>query len=127
MNEEKDELELLTQEQVDKIKAEHKKLMAEGKYKKLYPIVVCGSDYDEKEFYYAFFRKPTLSEFSKTMSIVKRDETMGMRALARDCFVAGDKELMEDEDIFLYGAMGQLSGILEPRQGQILNFSKTGK
>lgn len=52
----------------------------------------------------------------------KRDEVSVMRALAEDCFIDGDKELVDDESLFLYGLMGQLSEIIATRQSTFVNF-----
>jgi hypothetical protein len=47
--------------------------------------------------------------------------------LAKDCFIEGDRELIDDDSLFLFGLMGQLSEIIKMRQGKLVNLSKTGK
>ena len=45
-----------------------------------------------------------------------------MRTLARDCFVDGDKELVDDESLFLFGLMGQLFELITTRQSLLVNL-----
>ncbi|MCS2303763.1 hypothetical protein NXX23_17875 [Bacteroides ovatus] len=40
----------------------------------------------------------------------------------RDCFVDGDKELVDDESLFLFGLMGQLSELITTRQSVLVNL-----
>ena len=56
------------------------------------------------------------------MSLVKKDEVKAMKALANDCFIEGDKELVDNDNMFLFGTMAQLSVLLEARKGTIVNF-----
>ncbi len=114
------------QEQVDKKIKELK--AADPKLKKVYAIVVDGTDDDEKETYIGYFKRPTFAAFSKFLTISqKQDNAIAMRGLAKDCFVAGDKELIDDDDLFLFGTMGQLGSITEIRHSQLVNLSKPGK
>jgi len=39
-----------------------------------------------------------------------------LRALARDTFVDGDKEMIDDDSLFLYGFPPELGKILDARQ-----------
>lgn len=50
-----------------------------------------------------------------------------MRTLAKECFLDGDKELVDDDSLFLFGLMGQLAQVIEMRNGKLVNLSKTGK
>lgn len=94
----------------------------------LFPIVVQGNPaYDAKEMYYGIFRQPTFKIFSKYLVASTQNNAGAMRTLARDCFLAGDKELVENDSLFLFGLMGQLSKIIEVRSGALVNLSKTGK
>lgn len=92
------------------------------KVKKIMPIVVFGEDGDEKELYVVYFRKPNFMEYSKWMSLMKKDETKALKSLATDCFLAGDKELIDDDDLFLFGTAGQLNNLMESRQSELVNF-----
>ena len=66
--------------------------------------------------------EPTFPQFSKFMAASKKDEVMAMKTLAKDCFIEGDKELVDDESLFLFGLMGQLSEIIATRQSTLVNL-----
>ena len=108
-------LELETQ-----IKEKAVKLKTEKKLRKIYPLVVFGDQScGEKELYVA---EPTFNQFSKFMTASKKDEVMAMKTLAKDCFIDGDKELVDNESLFLFGLMGQLSEIIATRQSTLVNL-----
>lgn len=112
----------LTLEQEAQIKEKAAALKAEKKVRKVYPMVVFGdTDCGEKEFYVAYMGEPTFPQFSKFMAASKKDEVNAMRQLARDCFLDGDKELVDDESLFLFGLMSQLSEIITTRQSLLVN------
>ena len=50
-----------------------------------------------------------------------------MRQLAKDCFVDGDIELVNDDNMFLFGTMNQFAKVIEARNGRLVNLSKAGK
>ena len=52
----------------------------------------------------------------------RKDEVMAMKTLAKDCFVNGDKELVDNESLFLFGLMGQLTEIISTRQSTLVNL-----
>ena len=107
---------LLTYEQALKLKEERK-------LRKIYPMVVFGDTTNgEKETYVVYMSEPNFPQFSKFMAASKKDEVMAMRTLARDCFVDGDKELVDDESLFLFGLMGQLSELITTRQSLLVNL-----
>lgn len=113
----------LSLEQETEIKKKAQKLKEEKKLRKIFPMVIFGDiSTGEKEFYVAYMGEPTFPQFSKFMAASKRDEVSAMRALAKDCFIDGDKELVDDESLFLYGLMGQLSEIIATRQSTLVNF-----
>ena len=112
----------LTLEQEAQIKEKAAALKAEKKVRKVYPMVVFGdADCGEKEFYVAYMGEPTFPQFSKFMAASKKDEVNAMRQLARDCFLDGDKELVDNESLFLFGLMSQLSEIITTRQSLLVN------
>lgn len=112
----------LTLEQEAKIKEKVATLKADKKLRKVHAMVVFGdTDNGEKEFYVAYMAEPSCPQFSKFMAASKRDEVTAMRTLARDCFIDGDKELVDDESLFLFGLMGQLSEIITTRQSLLVN------
>jgi len=113
----------LTLQQETEIKEKAKKLKAEKKLRKIYPMVVFGDEScEEKDIYVAYMAEPTFPQFSKFMTASKRDEVTAMRTLAKDCFVDGDKELVDNDSLFLFGLMGQLSEIITTRQNQLVNL-----
>lgn len=113
----------LTLQQETEIKEKAKKLKTEKKLRKIYPMVVFGDEScEEKDIYVAYMAEPTFPQFSKFMTASKRDEVTAMRTLAKDCFVDGDKELVDNDSLFLFGLMGQLSEIITTRQNQLVNL-----
>ena len=64
--------------------------------------------------YVALMAEPTFSQFSKFMSVSKKDEVSAMRTLVKDCFIEGDHELVNNNFRFLFGLMGQLTDLLSP-------------
>ncbi len=118
---------ILTLKQEEDIRAQALKLKTDKKLRKVYPMVVFGdTDCDEKEVYVAYLSEPTFPQFSKFMTASKRDDVTAMRTLAKDCFLDGDKELIDNDSLFLFGLMGQLSEIITTRQGTLVNLSKAG-
>ncbi|MDR1090964.1 MAG: hypothetical protein LBL79_07795 [Prevotella sp.] len=110
------------------IKAKVKSLKDnDPKLKHIFPFVVFGNDGDSKEQYVGYFRQPTFNVFSKYLAASQSNNAVAMRTLAKDCFLAGDDELINDDSLFLFGLMGQLSKMIEMRQGLLVNLSKPGK
>lgn len=96
--------------------------------KMIFPIVVDGNeDFGEKENYVGYFRQPSFKTFSKYLTASQSNQAVAMRTLAKDCFLDGDRELIDDDSLFLFGLMGQLSKIIEMRHGRLVNLSKPGK
>lgn len=96
--------------------------------KVIFPIVVDGNtEFDEKETYVGYFCQPSFKTFSKYLTAAQTNQAVAMRVLAKDCFLDGDKELVDDDSLFLFGLMGQLSKIIEMRHGRLVNLSKPGK
>lgn len=113
----------LTLKQEAEIKEYAKKLKEEKGLRKIFPMVVFGDETcGEKDYYIAYMSEPNFPQFSKFMTASKRDEVTAMRQLAKDCFVEGDKELVDKDSLFLFGLMGQLSEIISTRQSLIVNL-----
>ncbi len=113
----------LTLKQESDIKEKALKLKAEKNLRKVYPMVVFGeTEQGEKEFYVAYMAEPTFPQFSKFMAASKKDEVTAMKTLAKDCFIDGDKELVDNDSLFLFGLMGQLSEVVSTRQSMLINF-----
>ena len=127
MENEVDEL-LLSDELIQTINSKVSELHAANpKLKRLYPIYVEGDECDGKEHYIGYFKQPSFTAFSKYMSLSQKDQVGAMRELAKDCFVDGDKELIVDESLFIYGLMPHLVRLIEVRKGKLVNLSKAGK
>lgn len=113
----------LSLEQESKIKQKAAELKKEKTLRKVYPMVVFGdTESGEKEHYVAYLGEPSFPQFSKFMTASKKDEVNAMRTLAKDCFIEGDKELVDNDSLFLFGLMGQLSDIISPRQSVLVNL-----
>lgn len=108
---------LEVREQITKKAEELKK---EYKLKKVYVVVVEGDEDDEKPLYIAYLRRPNLMHFSQYMNFVQKDLIQANKMLATNVFLAGDKELVDDDDLFLYGTMQQLSHIIDSRNADMV-------
>ena len=94
----------------------------------IFPIVVDGNvEFGEKEHYVGYFCQPSFKTFSKYLTAAQNNQAVAMRVLAKDCFIDGDRDLVDDDSLFLFGLMGQLSKIIEMRHGRLVNLSKPGK
>ena len=94
----------------------------------IFPLVVDGNvEFGEKEHYVGYFCQPSFKTFSKYLTAAQNNQAVAMRVLAKDCFVDGDRDLVDDDSLFLFGLMGQLSKIIEMRHGRLVNLSKPGK
>lgn len=112
----------LTLKQESEIRERAAALKAERKLRKVYPMVVFGdTDCGEKEIYVAYMAEPTFPQFSKFMAASKKDEVTAMRTLAKDCFLEGDRDLVDNDSLFLFGLMGQLAEIIQTRQTTLVN------
>jgi hypothetical protein len=112
----------LTLRQESEIREKAAALKSEKKLRKVYPMVVFGdTECGEKEIYVAYMAEPTFPQFSKFMVASKKDEVTAMRQLARDCFLEGDRDLVDNDSLFLFGLMGQLSELIQTRQSLLVN------
>ena len=113
------EVEELIQAKCKEIKASHPKV------KRIIPIVVEGNeDLGEKPYYIAYMRTPDMKAFSKFMMTNSANSIVSQQNLAKDCFLDGDRELLEDDELFLLGLMPQLSVLISSRTAKIVNLSK---
>lgn len=94
---------------------------------KVFPLLVEGDADDTKEVYIGYFCQPSFLNFSKYLTLSQKDQVSAMRQLAKDCFLDGDRELIDDDSLFLFGLMGQLQHIIKMRGGRVINLSKPGK
>lgn len=102
-------------------------LKANNPKAKIIPLMVDGDGDDEKDVYVGYFVQPSFLNFSKYLTLSQKDQASAMRQLAKDCFVDGDRELIDDDSLFLFGLMGQLQHLIKMRGGRVINLSKPGK
>lgn len=119
----------LTDKLAKDIEAKIKELKEKNpKCRVIYPILVAGEEgIDEKGLYIGYFAQPSFTVFSKYLTASQTNNAQAMRQLAKDCLLDGDKELVEDDSLFLFGLMSQLSKIVESRNGRVVNLSIAGK
>lgn len=104
----------------DEINAKAEDLKKKSGLKKVFVIVVNGDESDQKPLYIGYFRRPNLMEFSRYMSFVQRDIVQANKMLAGDTWLTGDKELVDDDELFLYGTMQQLGSLIDSRNAAML-------
>lgn len=95
-------------------------LKAEHKLRKIFIVIVEGEEGDEKPLYIGYLRRPSLMHFSQYMNFVQKDVVQANKMLATNVFLAGDRELVDDDELFLYGTMGQLSQIIDSRNADMV-------
>lgn len=89
--------------------------------KKVFVIIVQGDiEAGEKPFYIAYLRRPNMMQFSQYMTFAQKDIVQANKMLAQNIFLDGDKELIDDEELFLYGTMGQLNHVVDSRNSDIV-------
>lgn len=102
------------------ISAKIQELKKTHNVKKVFVVVVEGDDDDTKPLYIAYFRRPNLMQFSIYMNFVQKDLIQANKQLAQNVFLDGDRELVDDEDLFLYGTMQQLSHVIDSRNSDLV-------
>ena len=102
--------------------AEKKASLQKLHKRRVFVVAIKGWDSDEKPLYIAYLVQPNLMQFSQYMSFIQKDVVQANQMLARNVFVDGDKELIDNEDLFLYGLMPQLSKIVDSRDGELVNL-----
>lgn len=103
------------------ISAKITELKARFNVKKVFVFIVEGNAEDgEKPFYIAYLRRPNMMQFSQYMTFIQKDMVQANQMLAQNIFLDGDKELIDDEDLFLYGTMPQLNHIIDARNSDIV-------
>ena len=125
---ENQELDFVSEELKKSIEKKVAELKESKKAKRIFPIVVEGDEADEKPIYVGYFKQPDFLTFSKYLTISqKQDPSVSLRQLAKDCFLDGDRELVDDDSLFIYGTMPYVSALTQTRRGGLVNFSKSGK
>lgn len=108
----------------EKTKAEIKEkinsLKKEKGIKRIFAIVVEGDDEDSKPMFVGYFRNPSIMHFSAYMSFVTKDAVQAALTLAKSTFIDGDRELIDDDDVFLRGTFDRFSVIMERRNSDLV-------
>lgn len=103
------------------ISAKIVELKAKFNIKKVFAVIVEGNaDDGEKPYYIAYLRRPNLMQFSQYMNFVQKDLVQANQMLARNIFLDGDKELVDNEELFLYGTMNQLNHVIDARNSDMV-------
>ena len=97
-----------------------KELKEKFALRKVFVVIVEGDDDDDKPLYIAYLRRPSLAHFSQYMNFVQKDPVQANQMLASNVFLAGDRELVDVEDLFLYGTMQQLNYIIDSRNSDMV-------
>lgn len=114
---------VLSLELETEIKKVAEKIKKEKKISRVFPIVVFGdTSVGEKEHYVAYFGEPSFQNFAKYIKASRADDVIAQRTLAKDCFLEGDKELVDNDSMFLFGTMNELSSILSVRRTTLVNL-----
>ena len=54
------------------------------------------------------------------MNFVQKDLVQASKMLATNVFLAGDRELVDDDELFLYGTMQQLNHLIDSRNADMV-------
>lgn len=112
----------ITFEMRQQIAAKKDELSKKNNGRRIFVIAVKGWETDAKPIYLAYLVQPNLMQFSQYMSFMQKDIVQANQMLAQNVFVDGDRELINNEDLFLYGLMPQLSKIVDSRDGELVNL-----
>ncbi len=105
----------------ERITAKIAELKTKHGVKNVFAVVVEGdTEAGEKPFYICYMRRPNMMQFSQYMNFVQKDFVQANQMLAQNIFLDGDKELIDDEELFLYGTMQQLNHIIDSRNSDLV-------
>lgn len=110
----------LSEEQLNAIKAKIAEIKEKQHIKRVFAIVVEGDEFDEKPMFIGYFRNPSIMHFSNYMAFVTKDAVQAALNLAKATFIEGDRELVDDDDIFLRGTFDRFSAIMERRNSEMV-------
>lgn len=89
---------------------------AKQKYGKVYVIRV-KDDIGEEEAK-CYLRKPTRQILDLAMASSTKKNSMFNEVILRNCWLAGDRNILEDDDLFM-GAAAKLSGIINFKEAEL--------
>lgn len=104
-----------------------RQIMQQQNLKKVFPVVVMGEEGDSKPLYVAYFKRPDMATYARFMATVQNDEVQASMILAQNTIIDGDAELVNDEDLFVFGTMNQLTPIVQSRSGEVVKLQSVGK
>lgn len=110
----------LSEKQLNAIKAKIAEIREKQHIKRVFAIVVEGDEFDEKPMFIGYFRNPSIMHFSNYMAFVTKDAVQAALNLAKATFIEGDRELVDDDDIFLRGTFDRFSAIMERRNSEMV-------
>ena len=110
----------LSEEQLNAIKAKIAEIREKQHIKRVFAIVVEGDEFDEKPMFIGYFCNPSIMHFSNYMAFVTKDAVQAALNLAKATFIEGDRELVDDDDIFLRGTFDRFSAIMERRNSEMV-------
>jgi len=94
----------LEQKEIENLIAQHGKV---------YPLEVEATD-DGTEIAVAYLKRPDRILLGGVLAIQKTNIIRSKEMLLEACFVAGDKRILEDDEMF-FAAMGELDGLITNR------------
>jgi len=95
----------------------------EKNLKRVFAIVMAGDkDNGEKDYYIGYFRRPNMHTLGTYMSMMQKDVIQATYNLAKLCFIEGDSEMIDDEELFCYGTMAKVAAIIESRQAEMVKL-----
>lgn len=109
------------------IYAKMKAIKADKGLKRVFAVVVYGDEEDSKPFYVGYFKRPDMPTYSRFMMKVQEDQVQASLMLAQATFVDGDRELVDDFDIFVFGTMNQLAPVIQGRGAELVKLPSVGK
>ena len=121
------DLKQVSDEQKKAIQEKIAEIKREKKLKRVYAIVVFGDDEDEKPIYVGYFKRPDFSTYTMFSMKAANDPVQASRMLAQNCFVSGDKELVDDDDLFSFGLAAHISVLIQGRDGELVKGLSVGK
>lgn len=121
------DLKKVSDEQKQAIQEKIAEIKKEKKLKRVYAIVVFGDDEDEKPIYVGYFKRPDFSTYTMFSMKAANDPVQASRMLAQNCFISGDKELVDDDDLFSFGLAAHISVLIQGRDGELVKGLSVGK
>lgn len=111
---------IFEEEQIRDLAAEADKVKGRHRTDKVYLIEVEGDEEGDKT-HRAWLRKPTLKTMSAFYTASQQDPIIAAKVVFNDCFLEGDREITDDDEIFM-GAMNQIEELMKVRRARLVKF-----